>query len=208
VTRPNPVLVIATTNVGKAREIRSALRGVRVRFATLSGAYAGTTYREKGRTFSENARGKSLYYSRGTDDIVLAEDSGLEIDALAGAPGVRSARFSAPGATDAKNIRKVLKLLSGVPRRQRRARFVCVMALARKGKIIATARGVVRGTIALEAKGARGFGYDPIFYYGTRRKTFGELGRREKNAISHRGRALRKIKAFLLEGMKRLRSAP
>jgi XTP/dITP diphosphohydrolase len=208
VTRVTSALIIATTNEGKAREIRNTLHGVPLRLATLDKAGATKPYREKGRTFNENARGKSLFYSRGTNDLVLAEDSGLEVDALAGAPGVRSARFSAPGANDAKNIRKVLKLLSGVPARQRRARFVCVMALARKGKIITTARGVVRGNIVLEAKGTRGFGYDPIFYYGPCRKTFGELGRSEKNAVSHRGRALRKIRAFLLEDSRRSRPAP
>lgn len=206
-THAHSGLVIATTNEGKAREIRRILRGVPLRVETLDKAGATKPYRENGSTFGENARGKSLFYSRGTDDLVLAEDSGLEVDVLAGAPGIRSARFSAPAATTAKNIRKVLKLLSGVPARQRRARFVCVMTLARKGKVITTARGVVRGTIALEAKGTRGFGYDPIFYYAPRRKTFGELAPREKNTVSHRGRALRKIKAFLLDYAKPSSSA-
>jgi XTP/dITP diphosphohydrolase len=207
VTRSNPLLVIATSNPGKAVEIRAALRGVPVRLATLSNIGIRRPFREAGRTFEENARGKSLFYSRATDGLVLAEDSGLEVEALANEPGVRSARFSDPGATDAKNVRKILRLLGDAPWPRRRARFVCLMVLSRRGEIMKTAKGIVRGTIAFEPQGTRGFGYDPVFYYGPFRRTFAELGSRRKNAVSHRGRALRKIRAFLLKETARTRTA-
>lgn len=197
-SRPAPVLVIATTNPGKAREIRAGLRDVPLKAVTLADVRVTAPYREKGRTFEENARGKSAFYSRATGSLTLAEDSGLEVAALAGAPGVRSARFSAPGPTDAKNIRKVLRLLKTVPRGERSCRFVCCMAIALRGRVLRTARGSVRGSIVFEPKGSSGFGYDPIFYYRPFGRTFGETPSREKNTVSHRGRALRKIKRFLL----------
>lgn len=152
---------------------------------------------ERGRTFLENARLKSLAWSRQTEYLTLAEDSGLEIEHLGGAPGVRSARFSAPRPSDEKNIQKVLRLMKGVPWSKRRARFVSCLVLARKGKIIKEVKGQVRGHIALGKRGGLGFGYDPIFYYSPWKKNFGELEPQEKNQVSHRGRALKKMEAFL-----------
>jgi XTP/dITP diphosphohydrolase len=195
-------LLLATTNPGKVREIRRALKGLSfrgqpLRVVGVTDVFPGLSYRESGKTFSANARSKSLFYSREWDGPTLAEDSGLEIDALAGAPGVRSARFSAPNASDEKNNRKVLRLLRKVPAGARKARFVCVMVLARKGRVVGKFRGGVRGTIGLEPRGASGFGYDPLFYYSPLRKTFGELAPDIKNTVSHRGRAVRKLRAFL-----------
>lgn len=184
-------------NKGKAREIQIALRDLPVRVISLTDLGIPTPYPEKGTTFEENARGKSIFYSRKSEFLTLAEDSGLEIMALGGAPGVFSARFSGRSATDEKNIQKVLRLMKGVPADKRRGRFVCVMVLARRGKAIKTAASIVRGTITSRKKGSLGFGYDPIFYYGLLGKTFAELRPRAKNAVSHRGRALRKMKAFL-----------
>jgi XTP/dITP diphosphohydrolase len=152
---------------------------------------------EKGMTFRENARLKSLAYSLLSDHLTLAEDSGLEINRLNGAPGIFSARFSGPRATDEKNIAKVLRLMKDVHWRERQARFVCHLALSRKGKIVKEARGQVRGYINLKKRGDHGFGYDPIFYCSPFKKTFGELSAEEKNKVSHRGRALRKMRTFL-----------
>jgi len=193
------ILVLATTNEGKAREIRAALRGLPVMVITLAGARITARFMETGTTFKENAVGKSRFYSLKTGFLTLAEDSGLEIEALGSAPGVISARFSGSGATDAKNIRKVLGMMKNIPAEKRRGRFVCSMVLALDGKTLKAVTGQVRGAIAFENDGRRGFGYDPIFYYRPLRKTFGRLEPREKNAVSHRGRALEKIKAFLLE---------
>jgi len=195
-------LLLATGNRGKVREIRRALKGLApggrpLEIIGLGAAFAGARPVERGRTFEENARAKSLFYSRKWPGLTLAEDSGLEIEALGGTPGVRSARFSAPGASDAKNIRKVLRLLGPAPAAARKARFVCVMALAERGRVVAEFRGEVRGRIGLGPRGRSGFGYDPIFYYPPLRKTFAELPTAVKNAVSHRGRAVAKLRRFL-----------
>ncbi|MCX6564952.1 MAG: RdgB/HAM1 family non-canonical purine NTP pyrophosphatase [Candidatus Aminicenantes bacterium] len=190
--------MIATTNRGKAREIAAAFSSTPVRFISLIDAGIESVCPETGKTLEANARAKAEFYSRKSGLLTLAEDSGLEIEALRGRPGVHSARFSGPGATDPKNVAKVLHLLASVPRSGRRARFVCVMALARDGRILDIVRGIVHGTIAPEARGSAGFGYDPIFYYHPLRKTFAELAPDEKNAVSHRGRTLAAMKPRLL----------
>lgn len=195
-------LLLATTNRGKVREIRRGLRGLPVSVIGLAEALPGLSARERGTSFLANARAKSLFYSKKWQGLTLAEDSGLEIDALGGAPGVRSARFSAPGATDGKNNRKTLRLLRTVPPGERDARFVCAMVLAEDGRIIREIQGQVRGRIGLEPRGRNGFGYDPLFYYPPLRRTFAELRPAEKNAVSHRGRALRKLRAFLAAHLK------
>lgn len=190
-------LLIATTNAGKVREIRQALAGLPFEVVSLAEFLPGTSFRERGKTFPENARAKSLHYSRKSGLLTLAEDSGLEVDALDGAPGVYSARFSRPGPTDAKNNRRVLQLLADAPWKDRKAKFVCAMVLARDGRVIREIRGEVRGVIDFAPKGDNGFGYDPVFYYPKLRKHFAELCPDEKNAVSHRGRALKKLKTFL-----------
>ncbi|HYA49234.1 MAG TPA: RdgB/HAM1 family non-canonical purine NTP pyrophosphatase [Burkholderiales bacterium] len=190
-------LLLATSNPGKVREMRKVLRGLPLAVVGLADALPGLAFRERGATFADNARAKSLFYSRRWDGLTLAEDSGLEVDALAGAPGVRSARFSSPKPTAEKNNRKVLRLLRTVPLSGRGARFVCVMVLARNGRVLKEVRGHVRGRIGVEGRGRNGFGYDPLFYYPRLRRTFAELGPTEKNAVSHRGRALRRLVCFL-----------
>ncbi len=190
-------LVLATSNQGKFREIKNYLADLPVDILSLDALSATEEVEEEGKTFLENARLKSLAWSRKSDDLILTEDSGLEVDHLGGKPGIFSARFSAPRPTDEKNIRKVLRLMAGVPWNQRRARFVSCLVLAQKGKILKEARGEVRGFIAFQKKGNQGFGYDPIFYYPRWRKNFGELDPQEKNKVSHRGRSLKKMKAFL-----------
>jgi len=190
-------LLIATTNAGKVREIRQVLAGIPFEVVSLAEVLPGASFRERGKTFRENARAKSLHYGLKSGLLTLAEDSGLEVDALDGAPGIYSARFSRPGPTDAKNNRMVLRLLSKTPWEDRKAKFVCVITLSRDGRVIREIRAEVRGVIGFAPKGENGFGYDPVFYYPKLRKHFAELHPDEKNAVSHRGRALRKLKMFL-----------
>ena len=190
-------LVLATSNRGKLREIQRALVGLPVGVLSLEDIGTAKNVEEKGRTFRENARLKAIAYSLESDCLTLAEDSGLEVERLGAAPGVFSARFSAPRPTDEKNIRKVLRLMKGVPCGERGARFVCHLVLARRGKVIKEVRGVVRGRVALAPKGDMGFGYDPIFFYAPLRRMFGELPADVKNRVSHRGRALAKMETFL-----------
>jgi XTP/dITP diphosphohydrolase len=206
---PAPILILlATTNRGKARELRHGLGPAPVRVVALDDLGIRAEFPERGSTFSENARDKSLHFARLSGLPTLADDSGLEIEALGGSPGVYSARFSSPGATDARNIRKVLRALEGVPESERGARFVCSMALSWKGRVLKTTRGTVRGRIIFAPRGSFGFGYDPIFYYRPFGRTFGELTDEEKQSISHRGRALRLMIAFIEKAKKEGRPPP
>ena len=190
-------LLLATTNQGKTKEIKDFLKSLPIRILTLHDLKVEAFFEEKGQTFLDNARGKSLFYSQDWEDMILGEDSGLEIDQLDGAPGIMSARFSGPEATDEKNILKVLDLLADVPPETRQAKFVSCMVLSRKGKVLTTIQEEVQGYITVEKKGSSGFGYDPIFFYPPLQRTFAELSPYEKNAVSHRGRALKRLKDFL-----------
>ncbi len=191
-------LVLATFNRGKLREIRHYLEDLPLTLLSLKDIGVKDDVEEKGTSFLENARLKSLAYSSLCEYPTLAEDSGLEVEHLGGAPGVLSARFSDPGATDVRNIQKVLGLMEGISWHDRRARFVCQLVLSLKGRILKEYRGQVRGTIALEKSGDLGFGYDPIFFYGPFGKTFGQTPPELKNTVSHRGRALKKMRHYLL----------
>lgn len=190
-------LLVATTNPGKAKEIQTSLSSLNFKIFSLKDIRFNESFPEDKSTFIENARGKSLFYSRYWSDLTLAEDSGLEIEHLNGAPGVLSARFSGPRATDETNIQKVLKLMKGVPFEQRKARFVSAVVLSQRGKILREFKEYTEGFITFEKKGLYGFGYDPVFYYPPLDKTFAELLPEEKNIVSHRGRALKKLKAFI-----------
>ena len=194
--RPVP-LVVATSNAGKAREIAAGLGRLPVRVLSLADLGLSVDYPETGSTFARNARGKAAFYSRLSGHWTLAEDSGLAVDALDGAPGVYSARFSGPRAADDRNNRKLLRLLRGIPPADRGACFVCCMVLARDGRVVKQVTGRVRGRILDAGQGASGFGYDPLFFYRRLRRSFGELEPPVKNAISHRGRALAKLARFL-----------
>ena len=193
-------LLLATTNQGKAREIKKLLAGLNFKIESLVSHPELGQFREKGKTFEENSRGKARFYSRQYDGLVLAEDSGLEVEALGGKPGVFSARFSGRQAPDQKTIKKLLKLMGPLPESQRRARFICVVSLARQGKILKVYKGRLDGRIIFEPRGRNGFGYDPVFFYAPLQKTLAELTAVEKNKISHRGRALRTVRAYLKKG--------
>ena len=181
----------ATGNAGKLREFRQALGGV-VDVETVPPVPAPE---ETGATFEENAVLKALYYAQFCQGLVFAEDSGLEVDALGGAPGVYSARFAGPDASDEDNNRLLLEKLQGVT--DRRARFVSVIALAQGARIVAAFRGEVDGEILPAPRGENGFGYDPLFYYPPFSCAFGEASLESKMQVSHRGRALAKMVAFL-----------
>jgi len=192
-------LLLATTNQGKTREIKSFLQALPLEILSLVDLGDFEPFPEKGRTFDDNARGKSLFYSQNWGGLTLAEDSGLEIEALRGEPGVLSARYSGPQATDEKNNQKVLERMKEVPEERRKARFVSCLVLSRKGEVIKEIKESVEGRITFKKKGTNGFGYDPLFYYPPLKKTFAELLPEEKNEVSHRGRALKKLKEFLLD---------
>ncbi len=186
------VLFVATKNTGKARELAHLLEGGGLAVVGPALMRRLQAPVEDGATFEQNAVKKALHYSRLVDHVVIADDSGLEIDALDGAPGVRSARFGGPAATDADRVRLVLARLDGVEWEQRTARFRCAIAIAREDKLLARFEGSVEGLIAFEPDGAEGFGYDPIFFYPPARKTFAEMAPEEKHRVSHRGEALGK----------------
>ncbi len=193
------VLLLATTNQGKIREFRNRLKSLPLQVLSLRELFVTQVFTEKGQTFLENARGKSLYYSQFWKNLTLAEDSGLEIDYLQGAPGVYSSRYAGPEATDEANLQKVLQLLDRIPQEERRARFVSCLVLSRQEKIITEIQEHADGFITFKKMGQGGFGYDPIFFYPPLGKTFAELSLDEKNAVSHRGRAIKKLSVFLFE---------
>ena len=196
-------LLIATTNRSKAKEIQVFLSSLPLKISHLGTIRLDITFPENKHTFMENAQDKSLFYSRFWPGLTLAEDSGLEIEHLGGAPGVLSARFSGPQATDEKNIQKVLELMSGIPAPMRKARFVSALVLSRKEKVVKKITECVEGLITFGKKGRFGFGYDPIFFYPPLGKTFAQLRPEEKNRVSHRGRALKKLKDFLADYLKK-----
>jgi XTP/dITP diphosphohydrolase len=184
-------LYCATTNPGKLREFRLAaekLGRARFEIVPLPDLGAIEPPEETGETFEENAVQKAVYYSAYAPGLLFADDSGLEVDALGGTPGVLSARFAAPGATDEDNNRLVLAMLGAAP--QRTGRFVCSIALAEKGRLVRTFRGVVEGLILDAPRGPNGFGYDPLFFYPPFGCSFGEVSGERKLTVSHRGRAL------------------
>jgi XTP/dITP diphosphohydrolase len=188
-------LLIATNNMGKVREYEALLQdpsGVQITFPAQEGL--ALEVQETGETFAENAHLKALAYARASGLPTLADDSGLEVDALDGAPGVRSARYAGPGADDADRYRKLLAELAGVPPARRSARFRCVVALALPGGDVHTAEGTCEGEIGFTPRGEFGFGYDPVFVVAGRAgQTMAELAPEVKNQISHRARAVQAI---------------
>ena len=193
-------LLLATNNAHKAREIREILKDSFSEIVTMRDAGVTFEVEEDGLTFRENALKKAvetLAFVQDRFDAVLADDSGLCVDALNGAPGVFSARFSGEAHNDAANNAKLIRLLENVPDDRRTARFCCCVALARTGREPIAVQGEVEGTILHEARGENGFGYDPYFYYAPFQKSFAELSAEEKNAGSHRKRALMLLREAL-----------
>lgn len=193
---PLPRLLVATTNAGKLREIGQILRDVPVQLVTLAGWPGLDAPDETGRSFAENARLKALYYASATGLPTVAEDSGLEIDALGGAPGVESARFGGPDASYADKFALIHAQLAAAGVRESRARFVCALALAEDGRLTFESTGTVEGFIAPSPRGGGGFGYDPIFYYPPFGCTLAEAGPR-KSEVSHRAAAFRQLSGHL-----------
>jgi XTP/dITP diphosphohydrolase len=192
-----PRLLVATTNPGKLREIAAILDGLPVTLVTLHDFGDIREAVEAGETFAENARLKARYYSQATGLVSVADDSGLEIDALDNAPGVHSARWH--GSDYPAKFRKIQELLHARGLSSSAARFVCHIAVARGDEILFETEGVVHGEIVAEPRGANGFGYDPIFFYPPFGVTLAELDQTQKATVSHRGQAFAALRAHLLE---------
>ncbi len=193
-------LLLATRNNGKKREIEGFLRsgGLESCLLSLADMNIVEEVEESGATFAENARLKADFYSRFSGLTTLGDDSGLEVLALGGRPGVRSARYAGIGASDEARIEKLLAEMKDSA--DRRARFVSAVCISRNGSPLASFIGTVEGEILPQKKGNGGFGYDPLFFYPPLGKTFAELPLAEKNKISHRARALAQVRGFILSG--------
>lgn len=194
-------ILIATTNPGKMKEL-SAMLDMDIDWASLSDFDGLEEVIEDGDTFTENARKKAIGYAKQTGIWTIADDSGLVIDTLNGEPGVKSARYSGEKNTDRtlidhKNIKKVLELMKDVPAERRTARFKCHLCLASPDEILIETEGRIEGIITAEEIGTGGFGYDPIFFVPQLNKTVAQISAEEKNSISHRGNAIRKLKPLL-----------
>ncbi len=190
-------LLVATTNRNKVREIRQLLDGVPLELTTLDAWPTIAAPPETGRTFEENARAKALYYAAATRNLTVAEDSGLEIDALDGAPGVESARYGGEEATYPQKFALIYRALDAAAAADRTARFVCAVALVNDGRVLFETRGTVEGLVAPVPAGDAGFGYDPIFFYPPYGCTLAQATAEQKAAVSHRGEAFRALRRFL-----------
>jgi XTP/dITP diphosphohydrolase len=190
------VLLVATTNANKVREIRQLLAGAAVTIVTLAEWPDVIAPEETGLTFEDNARAKALYYAAATGALTVAEDSGLSIDALDGAPGVESARFGGVERPYPEKFSLIADALRAKGDPESTARFVCAVALVRDGRVLFETRGSVDGRISPEPRGSGGFGYDPIFFYPPYGQTLAEAGD-AKAAVSHRGEAFRALRAYL-----------
>ncbi len=190
--------LIATKNKGKFKEINKILRNskVKIKLYSLSDMKITDTCAEDGETFQENANQKSIFYSRFIKDtLCVGDDSGLVVESLNGEPGVHSARYAGNDSNDEKNIKKLLKELKNI--NNRKAKFVTVLSISKNGKLIKSFQGEVEGLILRERRGNNGFGYDPLFFYPPLNKTFAELTTDQKNDISHRAIALKKMRDYI-----------
>ncbi len=195
-----PKLLLATNNTGKVREYHSLLLGIPFELVTPKDMGIDMEVEEKGTTYEENARLKACALAKASGLLSLADDSGLEVDALNGEPGVLSARYAGKNASDADRVSYLLSKLKEVPKEKRTARFRCVIAIAKPDGQVEFCEGECKGIIALEPCGKNGFGYDPVFCFPKYGKTMAELPIEIKNHISHRGRAAQKAR-LLLEKM-------
>jgi XTP/dITP diphosphohydrolase len=194
-TKEARTLYLASGNAGKLKEFRmlAEARGKKRRLEPLPSYAKLAEFEESAPTFAENAAGKAFYYSRQSDGIVFADDSGLVVPALGGAPGVLSARYAGPGASNEEKIAKLLFEMKGLEGANRSAYFVCVIAAVRDGHAVAVVSERVDGEILGEPRGSKGFGYDPVFLFPPLGKTFAELRAEEKSQHSHRGKAFRRL---------------
>ena len=190
-------LVVATRNKKKLSEIKEILKDLDLKLLSWDSYKLAPQVVEDGKTFKANAIKKAVKLARFTGTFCLGEDSGLCVDVLAGAPGIRSARFSGKEKSDLKNNLKLLKLLAGLPLQKRKAHYVCAVALADKKGLIGVVEGRCSGLIALASGGSAGFGYDPLFYIPKYKKTFAQLGEKIKHRMSHRYHALEKAKRII-----------
>jgi len=199
--RAHAKLFLASSNAGKLAEYRvlatASAPSVVIDLALLPDFDALPAFEEIAPTFAENAAGKALHYSRQGDGLVFADDSGLVVPALGGAPGVHSARYAGPQATNSQRIEKLLSEMRDKTGSERAAYFVCAIALAERGRAMAIVTDRVDGEILEAPRGSGGFGYDPVFYFPALEKTFAELPAEEKNQRSHRGKAFRRLLAAL-----------
>jgi XTP/dITP diphosphohydrolase len=192
-----PTLLIATTNQNKLREYAAIFAGLPIELRSLRDVGIADDVEETGATFAENAVLKAEFYAARSGFAALADDSGLEVHALNGEPGVFSARYAGPGATDADRNALLLKKLDRVPFHARLARFVCAIALARPGGAVEQVEGTLPGVIEFAPRGSNGFGYDPLFYLLDENATLAELPLERKNQISHRAQAAREARKVL-----------
>ena len=190
-------LVVATKNKKKLAEIRDILKGKNLKLLSLDAYKNVPLVVENGKTFQANAIKKAVKLARFTGQFCLGEDSGLCVDALAGAPGIYSARFSGQDKSDLKNNLKLLSLLKGLPAAERKAHYVCAVALADKRGLVGIVEGKCSGLIAFDPQGSAGFGYDPLFYIPKYKKTFAQLGEKIKHKMSHRYHALKKARRII-----------
>ena len=189
--------MLATANRKKKKELEALLADLKLNLLCLDDFPNLREVEETGKTFEENAKLKALGYAAQTGKLTLAEDSGLCCEALEGAPGIYSARFAGPGKSDQENNLKLLRLLDKVPDLCRGASFKSAAALAEPGRLIGVVSGEVHGAISHEMHGNQGFGYDPVFYYPPLQKCFGEIPAALKHRVSHRSKALEKVKMLL-----------
>ena len=190
-------LIVATKNKKKLKEIKEILKGLSLRITSLEGCANTPRIIENGKTFRDNAVKKAVKVAAVCGKLTLGEDSGLCVDALNGAPGVYSSRFSGKSKSDAQNNLKLLRLLKGLPLNKRKAHYACAVALADRSGLLGVVEGECSGKIGLSPKGSNGFGYDPLFLVPGYNKTFGQLGEKIKHKMSHRYRALKKAKPVI-----------
>ena len=198
VSVPLPKLLIATRNSGKVNEYRELLGAIPYQLTSLRQEGITVEVEETGASYEENARLKAEAYAQASGLLTLADDSGIEIDALGGAPGYLSARYGGPGLTDAERVQLLLRNVEGVPDAERSGRFVCTIALAEPDAPTRVVAAAVEGVVTYAPQGESGFGYDPIFFYPPFGKTFAQIPQLQKNAVSHRGQAARLARDLLL----------
>ncbi|HHV72209.1 MAG TPA: XTP/dITP diphosphatase [Clostridia bacterium] len=197
-------ILLATGNEGKIKEFKKLLEDLPIQLVSLKELDRPPKILEDGKTFLDNAKKKALELAKFSNLLTLADDSGLEVDYLEGAPGVYSARFAGENASDSDNNKKLLQLLAGLPLEKRQARFICCLVIAYPDGNYYVAEGKCEGLIAFEPKGQNGFGYDPIFYLPQLAMTMAELSPEEKNSLSHRAEAMRKMKQIIIDNILRL----